>query len=262
MIRDREKFDRFLTMSVVLHTGLFGFVLFSSSLFPMQGGAWGTETATGGAVGVTIVGRVSGIALPSPPVTNPEAAANPSPGLTTTEAAPPAPPPEEAEPIPDITAPIKTTPPPRPARPAPPKPSTTEPPPEPSDRIAFGQGGRPALTYGQFTTGAGSAGIGFGDGTFGQRYGWYVDGITRRISQNWLKSLVDNRVQTAPRVYLSFEIARDGSISNPEVKQSSGIPSLDRSALRAILASNPLQELPRDFRGSSVTVSFYFEYVR
>src|SRR5262249_40006533 len=123
-------------------------------------------------------------------------------------------------------------------------------------------GGKPALTYGQFATGAGSAGIGFGDGAFGSQYGYYVDAITRRISQNWLKSLVDSRVQTAPRVYLGFDIARDGAISNIEVKQPSGIPSLDRSAQRAILASNPLPPLPGDYRGSSVSVSFYFEYSR
>jgi protein TonB len=61
---------------------------------------------------------------------------------------------------------------------------------------------------------------------------------------------------------LSFQIARDGTISNVEVKQSSGIPSLDRSAQRAILASNKLNPLPADYRGSSVDVTFYFEYSR
>jgi len=65
-----------------------------------------------------------------------------------------------------------------------------------------------------------------------------------------------------PRVYLSFDIDRSGKISNPELKQPSGIPSLDRSAMRAILASNPLPPLPADYRGGSVNVSFYFEYAR
>ena len=139
------------------------------------------------------------------------------------------------------------------------------PPPEPevpTNAVPFGQGGRPALAYGQFTTGAGPAGIGFGDGTFGNRYGWYVDSITRRISQNWLQSLVDQRVHAAPRVYLSFDIDRSGKISNITLMQPSGIPTLDRSAQRAILASNPLPPLPPDYRGSSVNVSFYFEYAR
>jgi len=63
-------------------------------------------------------------------------------------------------------------------------------------------------------------------------------------------------------VYLSFNIERDGKISNPEIKQPSGIPSLDRSAMRAILASNPLPPLPGDYRGGTINVSFYFEYAR
>jgi protein TonB len=262
MKRENEKFDRFLTMSAVLHGALFAVVLFSSSLFPMQGGAWGSETATGDGIGVTIVGSVSGITLPSPPVVRPEAAANESKGFYNTETAAPPPPPEKAVPIPETTAPVRVTPPPRPARTAPPQPSADEAPPPPSNEVPFGQGGKPALSYGQFPTGAGSAGIGFGDGTFGDRYAWYVQAITRRISQNWLQSMVDSRLRVAPRVYLTFQIGRNGAITSIETMQSSGFPALDRSALRAILASNPLPALPNDYRGSSVTVSFYFEYVR
>src|SRR5439155_3588186 len=149
--------------------------------------------------------------------------------------------PDKAELIPETKAPVKATQPPKPPKPAPaPKPtpapapkSTPAPEPPPSNAIPYGQGGRPALAYGQFSTGAGAAGIGFGDATFGNRYGWYVDAMTRAISQNWLKSLIDTRISRAPRVYLSFEIARNGKISNLGVQQSSGIPSLDRSAQRA-----------------------------
>ena len=118
------------------------------------------------------------------------------------------------------------------------------------------------MSYGQFSTGAGEAGIGFGDAAFGDRYATYVNAITRAISNNWLKSMVDSRIQKAPRVYLTFDIARDGGISSLEVQQSSGIPSLDRSAQRAVLASNPLPPLPADYRGSKINVIFYFEYSR
>jgi protein TonB len=128
--------------------------------------------------------------------------------------------------------------------------------------VPYGQGGRPALGYGQFSTGAGEAGIGFGDAAFGDRYGYYVTEITRRISNNWLKSMVDSRIQKAPRVYLTFDIARNGTISNIDVQQASGIPSLDRSAQRAVHASNPLPPLPADYPRSNVNVTFYFEYSR
>ena len=134
--------------------------------------------------------------------------------------------------------------------------------PPPLNAVASSQGGRPALNYGAFSTGAGQAGAVFGDAAFGDRYGTYVEAMQRRISQNWLKSLVDSRITSAPRVYLEFEIARDGTISNVVVQQSSGNPSLDRSAQRAIFASNPLASLPADYRGTNVQVRFYFEYTK
>src|SRR5207247_1323799 len=255
-----------LYASVLLDGLMFTLVIFSPSLFPMSGAAnWGSATQGTGGISVKIVGTVSGVPLPSPEVVTEGAAANESKGFYKSEEAPPPPPPDKAELIPEPTAPVKVTPPAKPPRPAPPAKKSApqvEPPETPVNAIPFGQGGKPSLTYGQFSTGAGPAGIGFGDGTFGNRYGYYVDAITRRISQNWLQSLVDNRIRTAPRVYLSFDIARNGAVSNVEIKQPSGIPTLDRSAMRAILASNPLTPLPADYRGPSVSVSFYFEYTR
>jgi protein TonB len=261
---DGDKFDRWLVLSVVFHGLVFALVVFSPTLFPMQGDAnWGSETGGDGGINVKITGSISGVSLPSPEVVTEGAAANDSEGFYKTEDAVPPPPADDAEPIPETKAPVKVTPPPpKPRRPVTPAKTPPQEPEVPTNAVPFGQGGRPALAYGQFTTGAGGAGIGFGDGTFGNRYGWYVDAITRRISQNWLQSLVDQRIRTAPRVYLSFDIDRSGNISNPEIKQPSGIPSLDRSAMRAILASNPLPPLPGDYRGGSINVSFYFEYAR
>lgn len=257
-----ERFDRWVFTSVALHGALFALVIFLPIVFPGSTDSWGTETGGSGGIHVEIVGSVSGVALPAPEVTREDAVANESPGFYKSEEAPPAPPPDKPELIPDPKVAEKKPPPPAPPKPAAAPKSATPPPPAPSNAVPFGEGGKPALAYGQFTTGAGSAGVGFGDGVFGEKYGYYVDAMTRRISQNWLQSLVDSRVQRAPRVYLSFQIARDGTISDVEVKQSSGIPTLDRSAQRAILASNPLQPLPGDYRGSTVDVTFYFEYSR
>ena len=73
---------------------------------------------------------------------------------------------------------------------------------------------------------------------------------------------MNTNLRSAPRVYVSFTLARDGTISDVKIDQPSGIPSLDNSAQRAILRSNPLQPLPAQYRGSSIAVSFYFEYAR
>jgi TonB family protein len=85
--------------------------------------------------------------------------------------------------------------------------------------------------------------------------------MQRRISQNWLQGLIDPSVSHAPRVYVTFDIERDGTITNFAIKQSSGFVSVDRSAERAIKASSPLLALPSGYSGSKVSVSFYFEYV-
>lgn len=255
-----ERLDRWLVASVFFHAAVFALAIFSPNLFPSVQSNWGSASGGAGGINVKVVGSVSGIALPTPEVVQPDAPANESPGFYKTEEAPPPPPPDKAELIPDAKASLKKTPPPKPPKPAatPKAKPATEPP--PPNAIPYGEGGRPSMAYGQFSTGAGAAGIGFGDATFGDRYGWYVQAITRAISQNWLKSLVDSRQSKAPRVYLTFDIAKNGKISGVNVQQSSGIPTLDRSAQRAVLASDPLPALPADYRGSTVNVVFYFEY--
>ena len=264
MTFEGEPLDRWLVASVLLHGALFTLVFLSPKLFPNLGSNWGSPTGGSGGINVKIAGNVSGVPLPTPAVVQENAPANDSPGFyKSEEAAPPPPPDKTAELIPETKAPVKAAPtpkPPRPAAKAAKAPPAPEPP--PSNAIPYGQGGRPSLAYGQFPTGAGEAGIGFGDAAFGDRYGTYVNAITRAISNNWLKSMVDSRIQKAPRVYLTFDIARDGTVSHIEVKQSSGIPSLDRSADRAVRASSPLPPLPADYRGGSVNVIFYFEYSR
>jgi periplasmic protein TonB len=257
-----ERFDRWLVASVCLHGALFTLVIFSPKLFPSFQSNWGSPAGGAGGINAKIVDSISGVPLPKPEVVQEKAPANESPGFYKTEEAPPPPPPDKAELIPETKAPIKTTPPAKPPKPAVTPKAAKAPEPPPSNAIPYGEGGRPAMAYGQFSTGAGAAGIGFGDATFGDRYGWYVEAITRAVSQNWLKSMVDARITRAPRVYLSFDIARNGKISNLGVQQSSGIPTLDRSAQRAVLASDPLPALPSDYRGGSVSVQFYFEYSR
>src|SRR5438876_11151045 len=248
MTFEGERFDRWVFASVFFHGALFTLVIFSPKLFPAFQSNWGSLTGGSGGINVKIVGNVSsGVPLPRPEVVQEKAPANESPGFYKSEEAPPPPPPDKVEPIPETKAPVKTPPPPpdkaaepipeakapvkkpppppkptpappKTPRPAPAPKAAPEPPDTPPNAVPFGQGGKPALAYGQFSTGAGAAGIGFGDGTFGDRYGWYVDAITRRISQHWLQSLIDNRVRTAPRVYLSFDIARDGGVSNGGMK--------------------------------------------
>ena len=270
MTRDHERLDRGLWMSLLLHVVLASIVVLSPAIFPAFGEAsWGSETAGGEGMSVRIVSSISGVPLPAPAVVNDEAAANESAGFYETEPEPtvePAPeePVAEAEPVPETTAPVDTTPPPLPPETTPPPAPAPEEPeaaPETDNNVPFGEGGRPSINYGQ--TGSEGSGVGaIGEGAFGELYGSYVDTITRRISENWLQSTVDVSLRRAPRIYMSFDVLRDGSITNVKVSQSSGNRSLDRSARRAVFASSPLAPLPAGFRAQSVHVSFWFEYTK
>jgi TonB family protein len=258
-----DKLNRWLVGSTVLHVGLVAVILLVPSLLPFQASeSWGGANAGLEGIDVKLVGA-SGIALPSPEITNPDAAANESKGFYKEEPPPPEPPAveEKAEAIPEKNAPKKAEAKKEVAK-APPKTKTPEPE-VPSNAVPFGSGGNPSIGYGQAAQTGPAGAAGFGDGAFGAKYAGYVTVMNRKISQNWLRGLVDSaRISGTPRVYFSFDILRDGSIANIELKQSSGVPSLDNSARRALLASTPLQPLPSDYSGAKVTVSYYFEYVK
>jgi TonB family protein len=86
--------------------------------------------------------------------------------------------------------------------------------------------------------------------------------VNRRISSNWLQATIDPGIQFAPRLDVTFQVLRDGTVTNIQVTHSSGNQSVDMSAIRAIRASSPLQGLPGDYSGSYVTVDFWFDYHR
>ena len=104
-----------------------------------------------------------------------------------------------------------------------------QPEPEESNQIPYGEGGPVSGPYGMFSAGGAKGGFGFtgGGGDFGSRYSWYVQNVQRKVSENWLKYEVDPRITQANRVYLTFDVTRDGRPTNVQIEQSSGVPSLD-----------------------------------
>ena len=132
------------------------------------------------------------------------------------------------------------------------------------DSVAFGEGGPVSGPYGTFAAGGAKGGFGVtgGGGDFGTRYGWYVQVIQRKVSENWLKYEVDPSIAGAERVYITFDVARDGHPFNVQVEQSSGIPSLDQSAVRALQRIDTFGTLPADYSGSKISVEYWFDYSR
>jgi len=162
----------------------------------------------------------------------------------------------EAIPIPGKNAKIK------------PKPRTSESqkaqPEEENNVVPFGEGGPVSGPYGVFNAGGAKGGFGFtgGGGDFGSLYAWYVRVVQQKVSENWLKYEVDPGVADARRVYVTFDIKRDGHPTNVEVEQSSGVPSLDQSAVRALQRIDTFGPLPSEYSGNKVSVEFWFDYKR
>ncbi|MEP7131789.1 MAG: TonB family protein [Acidobacteriota bacterium] len=121
--------------------------------------------------------------------------------------------------------------------------------------------GAPAPSNGSAGTGSGSgngAGAGVGGLTFDQpgfNYPYYYERVKIAIETNWFKPATS--IPTSPVVH--FTIQRDGTISDAEVVTSSGLPFVDRAALRAVLASSPLPPLPSEFQSNRVGLSVLFE---
>jgi len=245
-----------MLFSIFLHGFLFAAAFAYTNLGLRRSGSWGKNWSDN-AMRANSVPSLPGVPLPAPMLATMNTVATQNPGLYQSEPAKPAPPEPKAAEIPNFQQEVK----PERVRNVNKRiqKAILEPPP---NAVPFGQGGRPSMTTGQFANSAGQGEITLGNGNFGERYGWYVNAIRNRISSNWLLSTISPNIITAPRVYMTFDILRDGSITNVQVTQSSGIPEVDRSALRAVLASNPLGPLPPDYSGSKVSVDFYFDFSR
>jgi periplasmic protein TonB len=256
---ERGNLGRPLAWSLALHLAFAIFIVVYAVFIPeKRGEGWGAGGG-GEAMGATLV---SNVPLPANPVRAENVLANDSRGLTKSMALPEVKPPEpEAIPIPDKDSKKKPKPAPNVSRK---KPEPEQPVEEASNVIPFGQGGPVSGPYGTFNAGGAKGGFGFtgGGGDFGTRFAYYVDIVRRKVTDNWLKYEVDPRVTSGQRVYLTFDIARSGQPSNVQIEQSSGVPSLDQSATRAIQRIDTFGPLPPDYSGSKVSVEFWFDYKR
>jgi protein TonB len=109
----------------------------------------------------------------------------------------------------------------------------------------------------------GSGGVGASENSpFGDRLGWYGKLIQERIGQKWHTEDVDQNLRRAPRVVVTFNIARNGAVSNVRIVQSSGVYALDYSVQRAVHEASPLPPLPDQFDRPYAQCEFHFELLR
>lgn len=87
-------------------------------------------------------------------------------------------------------------------------------------------------------------------------FGPYMRELQRRIKLNW-DPPKGNESKT---VILLFKIARDGRLLSCRVHRSSGLPTADQAALKAVELTAPFRPLPGDFKGQSIDIQFTFDY--
>jgi periplasmic protein TonB len=249
---ERESWKKPLTWSAIFHGLLVASIGVAGFIYghrPVN--TWGMNN--GAAVTATLV-SASSLPIPHAEESN-NIVANESKGVTQTQPQPKPVEKENAIPIPGkVTKPkpekekkITAT------NVKPPRPVPT-----PEDTaVPYGEGGPVSGPYGAFTAPHTQGGFSFQNADFGSRFAYYVRQVNQTVSRNWYKPDV-----AAPRrAYIQFDILRDGSPTNVRVEQSSGVPSLDQLAMRAVQRSE-FPPLPGEYSGSKVSVEFWFDYQR
>lgn len=247
---ERESWRKPLTLSLAFHA-LLGLTIFLLGFVMEPSGRsnWGENQ--GEAVSAQLVSGAP-IPIPKPEVQTENIIANESKGVTESI---PQPKPVETED--GITIPGKVV---KPkvdkavtATNVRPRPVATPPP----TAVPYGEGGPVSGPFGSFTAPNTKGGFSFQNANFGSKYGWYVDVVRRKVQSNWLLYEIDPRINAPHRAYIGFDILRDGSPTNVHLEQTSGVPSLDQSALRAIQRVDTFGTLPE---GNRVSVEFWFDY--
>jgi periplasmic protein TonB len=251
---EHDRWGRALAWSAGVHVGItVALLVYTAFVTRGSGGTWGAGGG-GEAIGATLVSTVP---LAAPPSQTQNVLANESKGITQSQ-------PKIQEKEPDAIEIAgknkKIKPKKKPITESKANPQSA---PEPEEnQVAFGEGGPVSGPYGTFSAAGAKGGFGItgGGGDFGTRFASYVMGIQRRISENWMRYEVDPRITSAQRVYIVFDISRDGHPSNVQVEQSSQVPSLDQSAQRAVQRVDSFGPLPAEYSGNKVSVEFWFDY--
>jgi TolA protein len=87
------------------------------------------------------------------------------------------------------------------------------------------------------------------------QYPYYANQIMRKVKRQWRWAESYSNL----RVLVHFQINKDGSVYDVSVKESSGNGEYDRNAMDTIRRASPFLELPEEYEGDSLGVSFEFK---
>jgi TonB family protein len=92
----------------------------------------------------------------------------------------------------------------------------------------------------------------------GVDFGWWLRRFVTQVKSNWF--IPQAAMVLKGRVVITLNIHRNGTISDVTVIQSSGIQSLDNSAVNALRSSNPTVALPAEYPEDKVLFTVTFLY--
>ena len=95
---------------------------------------------------------------------------------------------------------------------------------------------------------------------FGSQFGAYADLLVQQVGRHWNKPALTTGGTRHTTV--SFTLHRDGKVADVKITETSGIPSLDYSAQRAILEAAPFPPFPSGFNKTETGIDFIFELKR
>jgi periplasmic protein TonB len=258
-LEQHDGLSRFFALSTGVHVAFFASIAIYASVGARGGLEWGNPHSLGGsAVGINAVKQIPlpGRSGETNPLANDTHSRVPLPPKPVVKPAP-----KEPEIDPDAL--------PIPARNAPRKPTYTRSqqyspyratPDRPNQ--LYSHSGQ-AMTSNMYGAQTGTGGVQMGSaGAFGYRFGAYRDMIEQRVSQKWRTDEIDPRITTAPTAIVTFDIQKNGAVTNVRILQSSGNRALDYSAQRAIYEAGPFPPLPQAYERSSAGIEIWFTLKR
>ena len=237
--------------SLVLHGIIAAVIVGWAFIFHTRGLNWGEHASNVGAIQATMVSSI-----PLPPTqrtldTGVLTSEAPSPAPVTAKEKTEAPPDPKEVAIPEkITKPIKTAEKPMPTPPKHVQPITPDP-----TKAVTGETAGIRIAQATMEVKNGTASVSVDDRTFGSRFAYYVNIVNSKVAQNWITGEADARSSIGKSTTIVFDINRDGVPSNARVEISSGSPTLDLSAIRAVQRVDGFGPLPQ---GNHITVEYTF----
>jgi protein TonB len=239
--------------SLLLHIAIAALLLCWAWLLH-AGQNWGEPGVAAGAIQATMV---ADIPLPPKQPINPDnvlATEAPSPAPITSKTHTAEIPQPNAIPVPTkSTKPLKTADKSSPAPPLHPQPIQVNP-----NQVQTGEATGSNLTMSSIQTRAGTNMVQTSDAAFGSKFPWYVQQITQKVAAQWYTGMLDPQA-AGHRVYITFQVERDGSLTHIVLAQPSRDPTLDSTALNAVRHIDTFGPLPDAYTGSHINVTYYFD---